>query len=182
VSVEALGLPSGVVRLAAPDGSWSAAFREEQARLRDALSGLPAVIEHVGSTAIPGLPAKPILDVMVGRPAASELAPYVRALVSVGYRYRGENGLPGREYFLRELLDGRRTHHLHLVVEGGTYWEAYLGFREYLRRVPARAAEYAALKQALAVRYAGDREAYTDAKTEFIVETLRLAAGSRGAS
>ncbi len=170
-----LGLPSGLVVLAQSDASWSEHFMREQARLRDAMGGLVARIEHVGSTAIPGLLAKPILDVMIVRPRASVLAPYLRALVNAEYRYRGENGLPGREYFLRELPDGRRTHHLHLVLEGGRYSDEYLAFRDYLRRVPLRAAQYASLKQALAAQFADDRESYTNGKAEFVRDTLRLA-------
>jgi GrpB-like predicted nucleotidyltransferase (UPF0157 family) len=170
-----LGLASGIVQVSPPDAMWPAAFVAERARLLTAMGDLPVVIEHVGSTAIAGLVAKPILDLLAGRPADSDLQPYIAALESAGYLYRGEEGLPGREYFVRNGPDGRRTHHLHLVVKDGDFWISHLAFRDYLRRSPARMAAYAALKQDLATRYPNDRLAYTEGKADFIDETLRLA-------
>jgi GrpB-like predicted nucleotidyltransferase (UPF0157 family) len=171
-----LGLPSGTVHLAPADPAWAAAFAAERERLWAALRGLAAVVEHVGSTAVPGLPAKPILDLLIGRPAGSEVAAYVAALEAAGYRYRGEHGIPGRHYFVRDASDKRRTHHIHLVEHDGELWRSHLAFRDYLRRVPARAAAYAALKQELAERHRNDRAAYTAGKSAFIAETLAFAA------
>lgn len=176
-----LGLSSGTVHLAPADPAWAAAFAAERVRLVAALGGLPVALEHMGSTAVPGLPAKPILDVMAGRPAAGALHPYVVALEAAGYRYRGESGIPGRDYFVRDDAAGRRTHHLHLVEHGGALWRSHLAFRDYLRGAPARAAAYAVLKRDLAARYPTDRAAYTDGKAAFIAETLALAASAPGA-
>lgn len=170
-----LGLRSGTVVVAPHDPAWAAEFQAERARLMAALGALPGRIEHVGSTSVPELPAKPILDLLGGRPASSAPEPYVAALERAGYVHRGEYGIPGRDYFVRDDASGRRTHHLHLVEEDGPLWRRHLAFRDYLRAHPARAAEYAALKRDLAARHADERAAYTSAKTAFIEETLRLA-------
>ncbi len=170
-----LGLSSGAVVLVPYDPAWTAAFSNERVRVLDALGDLPASLEHVGSTAVPDLAAKPILDLMLGLPPEQPLEPYVPALEAIGYRYRGEHGLPDRHYFTRDDADGRRTHHLHLVVLHSSFWRTHLAFRDYLRQIPARAAAYAELKRALATRYPTDREAYTEGKADFIRETLRLA-------
>lgn len=170
-----LGLRSGHVSLAPPDPAWADAFVAERDRLRVALGELPLALAHVGSTAIPAIPAKPILDLLGGRPADAAIAPYVAALAAAGYAHRGAHGIPGRDYFVRDDAEGRRTHHLHVVVEGGELWRAHLAFRDVLRARPERAAAYAALKRALAERHADDRAAYTDGKAAFVAETLRLA-------
>ena len=173
MTAPSLGLRRGTVVLAPHDPAWAAEFQAERARLLAALNGLPAAIEHVGSTSVPGLPAKPILDLQGGRPAGSATGPYVAALEGAGYVHRGEHGIPGRDYFVRDDAEGRRTHHLHLVEHDGRLWREHLAFRDYLRANPARAAEYAALKQELAARYADQRATYTSSKAAFIEETLR---------
>ncbi len=170
-----LGLASGVVGLVPNDPDWATAFSAESARVLAALGELPAHLEHVGSTAVPGLIAKPILDLMLGRPPEQPVERYVPPLEAIGYTYRGEHGLPGRHFFVRIRADEFRTHHLHLVELGSEYWRTHLAFRDYLRSVPARAEAYAALKLELAARYPTDREAYTEGKAAFIRETLQLA-------
>jgi GrpB-like predicted nucleotidyltransferase (UPF0157 family) len=172
-----LGLQSGLVQLAAHNPAWAAAFAFERARLLAAVGPHPLAIEHIGSTAIPGIPAKPILDLLAGRSLDHDVAAYVTAFEAAGYQYRGEHGIPGRDYFVLDDAAGRRTHHLHLVEEGGALWRSHLTFRDLLRARPERAAEYAALKQSLADRYPADREAYTEGKAAFVAAMLRLAAG-----
>lgn len=173
-----LGLHSGYVQLAAPDPAWAALFAAEQTRLMAGTGTLPLAIEHIGSTAIPGVPAKPILDLLGGRPSGSNVVPYVAAFENAGYKYRGENGVPGRDYFVLDDATGRRLHHLHLVEEGGSLWSSHLAFRDFLRRHPKHAAEYARLKQSLAARHPNERMAYTDGKAAFVAAILRLAAGA----
>lgn len=145
-----------------------------------AAGALPLAIEHVGSTAIAGMRAKPILDLLGGRPPGSNVAPYVSAFEAVGYRYRGENDVPGRDYFVLDDAAGRRLHHLHLVEDGGPLWRAHLAFRDFLRSHPEHAAQYAALKQSLAAQHPNDRLAYTEGKATFVAEILRLAAVAQG--
>lgn len=176
---EPLGLESGTVRLVPYDARWPALFAEESERIMSivAAAGLPTLrIEHVGSTAVPGLAAKPILDLAAGR--ARDVAPavYIPVLEAAGYLYRGEMGVPGREFFRLGVL---RSHHLHLVEHEGEQWRRYLGLRDALRASPALRDRYAALKQDLAGRYPSDREAYTEGKTAFVEEVLR-GAGAEG--
>ena len=155
------------------DPSWPAQFAAERTRILAALGGLQAEIEHIGSTAIPSLVAKPVIDIMIGRPTEWELRPYIDALQRLGYEYRGESGIPGRHYFRR----GRpRTHHLHVVPYGGDLWRNHLRFRDRLRTYPALAAEYAALKRRLATQFAEDRVGYTEAKAPFITRVLGASA------
>ena len=162
------------VRLVDYDPAWPAHFARLHAELRAALGALPAAIEHVGSTAVPGLAAKPVIDVMLGRPHGAPVAPYVEPLVGIGYEYRGEHGLPGRDYFTR--AEPAPPVHLHLVEEDGRLWRDHVGFRDRLRAQPGTAAAYAALKRELAARHAGARDAYTHAKGPFILEVLQRTA------
>ena len=173
-----LGLPGGVVRVAPYDASWPAMFADEARRIGDALGALPLALEHMGSTAVPGLDAKPVLDVLAGYPPGADVATYVAALGRAGYVHRGEQGIPGREFFRR---GEPRAYHLHLAVRDGTFWHDHLAFRDALRADPALRDAYAALKHELARRFPLDREAYTDGKTRFVRDVLaRLA--RRGAA
>lgn len=168
-----IGLHSGKVIVAPYDPAWAEEFEAERARMAAALGGVPCVIEHVGSTSVPGLAAKPIIDIMGGRPPESDLDAYVRAFTGIGYEYRGEYGLPGREYFVRDDADGARTHHLHLVALDSHHWVRHLAFRDALRADPETAARYAALKHDLAERLSREMGEYADAKTPFIDTVVR---------
>lgn len=169
----AIGLRSGAVVVAPYDPEWTDEFVAERARLAAALGGVACEIEHVGSTAVPGLAAKPVIDMLGGPPPESALEPYVRAFTGAGYEYRGEYGLPGREYFVRSDAAGARTHHLHLVVLGGGHWVRHLAFRDALRADAGARERYAALKHRLAAQHGDDRDAYTDAKSAFIDDVVR---------
>ncbi|HJU64051.1 MAG TPA: GrpB family protein [Gemmatimonadaceae bacterium] len=173
-----LGLTAGTVYLAPYDPAWAEAFAAERARILGALGELPIVVEHAGSTSVPGLAAKPILDILLGRPADVPPSRYVAPLVGIGYEYRGEQGLPGRDYFVRDGPDGRRTHHLHMMALGTPLWREHIGFRDYLRKNPERAAAYAALKEELAARHPMERDAYLKGKNDFIRETVALSLAS----
>lgn len=166
--------PHDGILLAEYSPEWPRQFAVERTRLLAALGDLRSEVEHIGSTAVPGLIAKPVIDIMIGRPAEREVTPYIDALRRAGYEYRGESGIAGRHYFRR----GRpRTHHLHLVEHGGALWRDHLRFRDRLRADPALATEYAALKRRLAAELAEDRAAYTEAKGPFITRVLRASAG-----
>jgi GrpB-like predicted nucleotidyltransferase (UPF0157 family) len=164
-----LGLHPGTVRVVAYDARWPALYEEEARRVRAGLDPLPVVLEHTGSTAVPGLAAKPIVDILAGRPAGSALAPYVRALEALGWVHRGEQGIPGRDFFRRGVP---RTHHLHLTEVGSAFWRDHLAFRDALRRDPALAAAYQALKLRLAAEHPFDRERYIEGKGPFVLEVL----------
>ena len=160
-----LGLESGTVRVVPYDARWPALYRDEETRLRRALGKLPLTLEHVGSTSVPGLAAKPIIDILAGRDAQVQPLTFVAPIESVGYEHRGENGLPGREFFRRGTP---RSYHIHLVTIDSALWRHHIAFRDRMRADPDLAAEYAALKIALARRFPLDRQAYMDGKDSFI--------------
>lgn len=158
------------VALVPHDPAWPAVFELERERLLQLISGQFADIQHFGSTAIPGMPAKPIIDILAGV-ASMEAADAINArLLQIGYTTSAEFNatLVGRRWFMRHAF-GRRTHHLHVVVLGSSEWRRRLKFRDALRADTKLAGEYAALKVQLAVRHAADREAYTAAKSEFVL-------------
>ena len=178
---EPLGLESKTVRVVSYDDRWPALFREEAERIGAAVTaaGLPELaLEHVGSTAVPGLSAKPVLDIGAGYAADTDPSVYVAVLESLSYVYRGNAGLPGREFFRRGEL---RTHHLHLVERHGKHWIGYLRFRDVLRADASVRDAYAALKHELAVRHPRDREAYILGKAAFIAAVLDGEAPGRDA-
>ena len=161
-----LGLESGTVRLVDYDPAWEALFAAESERLQAAVGGgLPIAFEHTGSTAVPGLVAKPILDILAGYPEDAWVEPYIAAFVRAGYIHRGEAEIAGREFFRR---GDPRAYHVHLAVRDGTFWREHLAFRDALRARPDVRERYAALKLELARRFPRDREAYIEGKTAFV--------------
>lgn len=167
-----LGLPSGQVLVVTYDPSWPAAFETEKNRILEACSRFSIAIEHVGSTAVPGLSAKPILDIMIGIPNDQDGVKLVPFLEELGYFYKGENGIPGRHYF---TLGNPRTHHIHMVKQQGEIWKKHLLFRDYLRIHKKDRDEYAALKQVLSGRFPTDRLRYTESKNGLIQHILEKA-------
>ncbi len=144
--------------------------------------GSNAVFEHVGSTAVPGLGAKPIIDIMVGVTRLPDAELHIADLEEHDYEYvpEYEAQMPERRYF-RKPQEGLRTHHLHCVVEGSCFWRRHLAFRDYLRANPETAAAYFALKQQLALRHRTNRVAYTEAKSAFVESILEKAGIQRPA-
>ena len=171
-----IGLEHGIVRLAGHDPGWAGLFEAEKARLQAALGGLVLAVEHVGSTAIPGIPAKPIIDIGAGVENFERAAACIPALEGLGYQYRGENGIPRRHYF---VLGEPRRFHLHMLETGSKEWSDHLLFRDFLRRDRQAAAAYGQLKRALAERYPHDREAYQAGKTT-LIEAILEQAGRQG--
>ncbi|MDQ7843347.1 MAG: DUF4127 family protein [Armatimonadota bacterium] len=153
------------------DPDWPRRYEEERAAIVQTLGPLLRGIEHVGSTAVPGLAAKPIIDIMVGV-AADDLDGVIEPLAVLGYEYGPdwEISMPLRRYFRRLAPDGSHTHHLHVVPYGEEFWTRHLRFRDYLRTHPEAVRAYGDLKKRLA---ATRRESidYTFAKTEFILST-----------
>jgi GrpB-like predicted nucleotidyltransferase (UPF0157 family) len=165
-----LGLESGVVRLVDYDSAWPELFRLETLRIANALAPRSLRLEHVGSTAIPGLAAKPVLDILGGYAATEDLAAIISGLGRAGYVHRGNQGIPGREFFRR---GEPRSYHLHLTVAGTDFWHEHLDFRELLRSDAGTRDAYGALKRDLASRYPLDRGAYIEGKGPFVREALR---------
>jgi len=137
------------------------------------LGDLASGIEHIGSTAVPGLAAKPVLDVAVALVDPSTFAEVRRRLEICGYAYRGDLGSEGGHVFAKGPESGR-THYLHLQDAGSDQWRSYLAFRDALRKDHVRRDAYAALKKDLARRFPADRQSYLAGKAAFIRETLAL--------
>jgi GrpB-like predicted nucleotidyltransferase (UPF0157 family) len=156
------------------DPAWPRLFEEERAALESVLRRwLTGPIEHIGSTAVPGLTAKPIIDIMAPvRDLVSSL-PALDATAPLGYVYFPYR--PDVMHWFCKPSPARRTHHLHLVPLNSPLWSDRLLFRDYLRSSPRAATEYAALKAALAVEHRHDREAYTAAKGDFVGSILERA-------
>src|SRR5262245_290135 len=125
-----LGLRYGTVRVVPYQPEWAQAFLDERARLADALSQLPCEIEHIGSTAVPGLSAKPILDIAVGLALGAAPEPAMSAICGLGYEYRGDAGEDGGHVLVRESEPLVRTHHVHVVDLNGLQWQSYLLLRD----------------------------------------------------
>jgi GrpB-like predicted nucleotidyltransferase (UPF0157 family) len=156
------------------DPSWVAQFERERAVLETLLAPWRrGPIEHVGSTAIPGLWAKPVIDMMVGVTSLGESEPAKAALREAGYQY-AEYKTDVMHWFCKPSF-AMRTHHLHLIPYGAPLWHDRLKFRDVLRADSALAADYAALKLDLASKFEFDREAYTEAKSPFIARILSSA-------
>jgi GrpB-like predicted nucleotidyltransferase (UPF0157 family) len=149
------------------DPAWPALFAAEASALTEALAPwITGGVHHVGSTAVPGLPAKPIIDIMVGVADLESSRPCLKLVEPLGYCYA-----PHRAEVMHWFCKpdpAHRTHHLQLVPTGSQRYRDVLGFRDHLRADPAAALEYAQLKQSLAARHADDREAYTEGKSAMI--------------
>lgn len=166
------------VELVPHDPAWAEAARAEAVVLRDALGDVLLTVHHVGSTAIPDIHAKPILDLM---PVVGELAAldgHRAALEGLGYRWLGELGLPGRRYCTKDdPASGKRLVQLHAYEQGAPDIERHLAFRDFLCERPALAAEYDREKQRCQRLHPGDSHAYGDCKSDWIrsVEAQALA-------
>lgn len=159
--------PNVRIEIAEYDPRWPALYEEERARVAAALGALIASIEHIGSTSVPGLSAKSIIDLLVTMPRLGPVDPYVEALGSLGYTYFPVLGNAERYTFGK---GDPHTHHLHIVQHGSEEHLRPLAFRDYLRTHPDDARRYATLKRELAARFPGDRSAYLQGKTAFVRE------------
>jgi GrpB-like predicted nucleotidyltransferase (UPF0157 family) len=148
------------------DPHWAEMFEEEKACILQVFNGLGVTVEHVGSTSVPGLAAKPIIDIMVIVQDAAMGEKAIASLATLGYEYRGEMGIPGRYYFARG--GPPHTHHLHMYPYDHPEITRLLLFRDFLRNNSDAANEYAKLKCALAEKFFDNRKAYTEAKSGFI--------------
>lgn len=156
------------------DPAWPAMFEAERILLEETLAPwLAGPVEHIGSTAIPGLPAKPIIDIAGPVFDLESSRPAIEAAARLSYYFFPYK--PDEFHWFCKPSDFERTHHLHLIPVGAPLWRERLLFRDYLRAHSDAAAAYAELKFRLAEQHRDDREAYTEAKTEFIKRILALA-------
>jgi GrpB-like predicted nucleotidyltransferase (UPF0157 family) len=164
-----IGLDHNAVKLSPYSSQWLHLYKSEKALLEETLKDLVIAVEHIGSTAVPGMTAKPIIDIAACVKDRAALDACMRPLAAAGYAYKGEYGLPGRYFFIKGEPS---THHLHVVLEGSYHWKSWITFRDYVSKHDNVAQEYAALKTVLAERYANDRPSYTKAKGRFISDVL----------
>ena len=164
------GLKRGTVRLEPHSAEWDRSAQEMLAKLRALLRGTLSDAQHIGSTAVPGICAKPIIDLAAGVRDFQELLSCNALLAENGILYRGQD-FPRQHLYVCGTADFR-THHIHAVMYRSAEWFDYLGLRDYLLANPADAARYDALKRALAQQYPDDRAAYTAGKAELIAELL----------
>jgi GrpB-like predicted nucleotidyltransferase (UPF0157 family) len=166
--------PEAEIRVVEHDPSWPARFEEERAVLACVIDlWVVGPVEHIGSTAVPGLNAKPVIDIMAPVESLDASRPALPVLEKAGYCY-AQYRTDVMHWFCKPS-PSFRTHHLHLVPFGSRLWIERLAFRDYLRAHRQIASEYAQLKRRLAQQYRLDREAYTDAKSTFINHILKLA-------
>ena len=160
------------------NADWPIVYEQEKIQILDALGNTIANIQHIGSTSVPRLAAKPVIDILLGVEYVPPQAAQIAALETLGYRYCGELGIPGRHYFRRGMP---RTHQIHLVKLDSQFWETHILFRDFLRTHPDAAQQYEALKRNLAVQFRADRERYTNSKAPLIEQMLVQARAWRDA-
>jgi GrpB-like predicted nucleotidyltransferase (UPF0157 family) len=168
-----IGLQRGTVQVVTYRPIWHDLFEQERRLLHEHIGHLALDIQHVGSTAVPGLDAKPILDIAVAVTSAAAIPQCRQPLCDLGYIDRGDAGSDGGYLFVKESAPEFRTHHLHLVTIDDPQWRNYLLFRDMLRADEKFRMRYARLKKSLQEQFSGDRGSYTAAKHDFIRGILR---------
>lgn len=154
------------------DPAWPVLFAQEAARLRTAIGAHAMRIEHVGSTSVPNLLAKPVIDIAIAVTSTEAADACIEPLTSLGYEYRGMHGDdPDRRYHVLDR-EGRRLIHIHLYILPAPAWGEMLRFRDALRRTPSLLAAYAAEKERVAAAVAWNKAAYSEAKGPFIRAVL----------
>ncbi|MRG87199.1 GrpB family protein [Salinibacillus xinjiangensis] len=161
-----------IVNLEKYNPDWPKQYEYEKKRILDAVGDNVLGIEHIGSTSINGLEAKPIIDILLGVHKLDEVPRLIRPLSEVNYEYVPKLELKDRRFF-RKGLWGQGTCHLHIVEYNSNEWMDKLQFRDYLRTHPEAAVEYASLKKELATKYKYDRPTYTQKKEPFIHRILQ---------
>ncbi|MDC9820336.1 GrpB family protein [Pectobacterium polonicum] len=148
------------------DPHWVTNYATAARALAQALGAIAVRVHHIGSTAVPELPAKPVIDMLLEVVSLSELDRLDCVMIDLGYHPRGENGMAGRRYYTKG--GEARTHHLHAFVVGNEHIQRHLAFRDYLRANPSVCAEYAAIKRAAALACDNDAAVYSQLKNDFI--------------
>ena len=166
-----------IVEVVPSDPRWPAMFEEEAALLRRVLGEVVKQVHHIGSTAVPGLVAKPIIDILVEVKNLAALDASNDAMRAIGYEPRGELGIPRRRYFPKGGAD--RTHQVHAFVEGDEHVIRHLAFRDFLRTYPETAQEYGELKLAVARECEHDLERYCDGKDAYVKQVEARALQAR---
>ncbi|RNM03114.1 GrpB family protein [Dickeya undicola] len=165
------------VTIVAYDERWPDLFDAESARLQMTLGKAISRIHHIGSTSVPGLAAKPVIDILLEVVGLNELDQFNTAMERIGYTVRGENGIPNRRYFTKG--GEKRSHQVHAFVTGDRQIQKHLAFRDYLIKNKKAAERYVEIKYAAALASENDIHRYSAFKADFIEHHLRLALMSR---
>ena len=180
-----LGLTRGTVVLGEHEESWIKQAEETISLLKRILGEAAVDIQHAGSTAVPGLMAKPIIDIIIGVRALDDLDPFLEEMDKAGVREAGQDLVGQRLFVMGDFEKNTRSHHIHAVIWNAAPWKNYILFRDYLRAFDEKRAEYEAEKRRLAALYPNDRNAYTGAKAAMIerllTEASRWAGGENAA-
>lgn len=163
-----IGLKRGTVSLEEHQTAWEESAKAVISDIRSALDGLNADVQHIGSTAVKSVKAKPIIDIAVGVSDLNEVIARSEKLAELGIVFRFDERPDRLLYVKGDFEKDTRTHHIHIIPKGSDEWKNYLCFRDYLNENPVTAKEYEALKVKLCEKYGSDRIAYTDAKEDFI--------------
>ena len=167
-----VGLKRGVVKLIEYQDAWKFEAEQTVTELRGFLGDTAVDIQHIGSTAIPSIHAKPIIDIAVGVNDLSDIMPYVEALRNSRYVFRGED-VPGQILFVKgDFEKDTRTHHIHVVKWNDIEWNNYINFRDYLNASPEKAKVYDMCKLNLAKQFPQDRSSYTKGKQKLVSALL----------
>ncbi len=169
-----IGLKRGTVRLVEYDLKWSSSFNREEKKIRKIFGKDALKIQHIGSTAIPGILAKPVIDIGLVVPSFKKVLGCVKELESIGYKIKNDDFRKERLFFTKGPED-KRTHYLHIGELNDYYIEDMILFRDYLRAHRAIALKYSSLKEELAKEYGDKREIYTAKKEKFIEGIVKKA-------
>ena len=163
-----LGLKPGTIKLVRHDKRWRAYFNSEKKLIASALGQAIVSVEHIGSTSIPGIAAKPIIDILIGVKSMNDAQRLIRLLRKAGYRNVRDRGDVRKRIFFVKGSALKSTHHLHVVKHEGNIWRAHTSFPRYLREQKTWVKKYEALKKRLANDFKKDRDSYTTGKGMFI--------------
>lgn len=170
-----IGLKRGTVQLVQYDPIWKEMIEKEKKLLKSVLSDSVIAIEHIGSTSIPGIVAKPIIDISIGMKSVGDVKHVIRPLESIMYEWRQEFDDPTKQLLFVKGSEEERTHYVHVMKYNGSTWKNDLLFRDYLKNNPKWVLRYEQLKRELATKYSNNRELYTKNKPNFILQVLAVA-------
>lgn len=163
-----VGLKRGTVRLTVHQEGWVSEAENTIQKLKELLGDAAIDIQHIGSTAISSIHAKPIIDIAIGVRDLEDIQPYMKTLRENGFIFRGED-VPGQALFVKGNVEKDvRTHHIHVVRWNGSEWNNYVNFRDYLKAFPEKALIYDECKQRLANQFPSNRKCYTEGKRKLI--------------
>jgi GrpB-like predicted nucleotidyltransferase (UPF0157 family) len=169
---KAIGLQRKKVRLSSYNPEWKKIYKKEKEILLSVLGDQVLDVQHIGSTSVPGVKAKPIIDIVVALKKIKDVENLIESVEKLGYEYKHEAGISGRRFFVKGS-EKNRTHYIHMVKLGGRQWKNLTNFREYLLEDKKNIKEYNELKESLAREHKDDRDMYTKKKSFFISRAIK---------